>query len=55
MESITDFDYKHTERISKDFGLQNLGQYHDMYVQNDTLVLAGVFESFRNKCIEITN
>ena len=27
--------------------------YHDLYVQSDTLLLAGVFENFRNKCIEI--
>ena len=32
---------------------KNLGQYHDLYVQSDTLLLADVFENFRNKCIEI--
>ena len=30
-----------------------MGEYHDPYVQSNTLLLAGVFESFRNKCIEI--
>ena len=33
--------------------LKNLGDYHDLYVQSDTLLLADVFENFRNKCIEI--
>ena len=33
--------------------LNNLGDYHNLYVQNDTLLLADVFESFRNKYIEI--
>ena len=33
--------------------LKNLGDYHDLYVQCDTLLLADVFENFRNKCIEI--
>ena len=30
-----------------------MGDYYDLYVQTDTLLLADVFESFRNKCIEI--
>ena len=30
-----------------------MGDYHDLYVQCDTLLLADVFEKFRDKCIEI--
>ena len=33
--------------------LKNLGNYQNLYVQSDTLLLADVFENFRNKCIEI--
>ena len=33
--------------------IKNLGDYHDLYVQSNTLFLADVFENFRNKCIEI--
>ena len=33
--------------------MNNLGDYHDFYVLSDTLLLADVFESFRNKCFEI--
>ena len=46
MESITDSNYKHTKRVWKHFGIKNVGQYHDLYLQSDTLLLADVFESF---------
>ena len=35
------------------FTIENRGEYHDLYVQCDTLLLADVFENFRDKCIEI--
>ena len=37
----------------KKFKLKNLGEYHDLYVQSETLLLADVFENFRNKCIKM--
>ena len=39
-------------RTHKTF-LKNLGKYHDLYVQSDTLLLAGVYENFQNMCLEI--
>ena len=53
MEDITDVDHMHAKRVFKKFNNKNLGDYHDLYVQSDTLLLADVFENFRNKCIEI--
>ena len=35
------------------FEIKNRSGYHDLYVQRDTLLLAEVFENFRDKCIEI--
>ena len=43
MEDITDEDYVHAERVCKDFEIKNLGEYHDLYVQSNTLLLADVF------------
>ena len=43
MEDITDADYAHAKRVCKDFEIENLGEYHDLYVQSDTLLLADVF------------
>ena len=53
MEDITSMDYEHAKRVYKEFKLQNLGDYQDLYVKSDTLLLADVFEYLRDKCIEI--
>ena len=53
MEDITDVDYKHANKLWKNLRMKNLGEYHDLYVKSDTSLLTNVFESFRNKCIEI--
>ena len=53
MEDITDVDRRHANNVFKKFKLKNLGEYHDLYVQSDTLLLVDVFGNFRNMCIEI--
>ena len=53
MEDIGDIDYRHSNNVFKGFKLENLGDYHDLYVQSDTLLLADVFESFRNMYIKV--
>ena len=52
MENIDDIDYRYNN-VLKRFKLKNGGEYHDLYVQSYTLLLADVFENFRNKCLEI--
>ena len=57
MEDITDVDYRHAKKyiyvLYKEFKINNVGDYHDLYVQSDTLLLADVLENFRIKCIGI--
>ena len=53
MEDIDDIDYRHGNNVFKSFKLDNLGDYHDLYVTNDTLLLADVFENFRDMCINV--
>ena len=52
-EGITDKDYAHAQEVWDTFKRKNLGEYHNLYVQSDTLLLADIFEHFRGKCIEI--
>ena len=46
MEDITDADHKHATNSLEDSGMQDLGEYHDLYVQSNTLFFAGVFKNF---------
>ena len=52
MEDIDDIDYRHGNNVFRGFKLENLGDYHDLYVQSDTLFLPDVFENFRDMCIK---
>ena len=52
MDDIDDIDYRHGNNVFNKFKLNNLGDYHDLYVQSDTLLLADVFENFRDLCIK---
>ena len=44
---------RHGNNVFKIFKLKNLGEYHDLYVQSDTFLLADVFENFRNTCLKV--
>ena len=51
-EDITNKDYSHAQKVFKEFCIY-ISEYHDLYIQSDTLLFADVFENFRNKCLEI--
>ena len=48
MEDITNAYYTHTKKVCKDFEIKDSGEYYDLYVQSNTLLLADIFENFRN-------
>ena len=52
MEDISASDYAHANNVFKKFNINNLGEYHDLYVRSDTLLLADIFENFRMSCLE---
>ena len=50
LKSITDSNYNDAKTICKDFEIKNLGEYHDLYLKSDLLLLADVSKNFRKIC-----
>ena len=52
LEDITDKHYWHAQKVFKEMCIYS-SEYHDLYVQSDTLLLPNILEKFRSKCLEI--
>ena len=52
MENIEDIHYRHGNNVFNKFKLNNLDEYHDLYVQSDTFLLADMLENFRDMCLK---
>ena len=53
MEDITDVDHRHANRVFKAFKLKDLGEYHNFYVNADTIQLSDIYKNIRNMCIKV--
>ena len=51
-QGITEEEYARAKQVWETFRCRNLGDYHDLYVTTDTVLLADVFENFRKVCQE---
>ena len=52
MSNIREDNYQHAQKVWKEFRIHNLGEYHDFYLPTDVILLADVFEAFRDTCLE---
>jgi len=50
--NITDDDYQHAQKVWETFEMKTMREYHDLYLESDVLMLADVFENFRDVCLE---
>ena len=53
LEDIIDEDYTHAQKVWNVFEINNIGDYHYLYVQSDRLLIADVYENFRNMCLNV--
>ena len=52
MSYINDEDYSHTQKAWKGFDIRNIGEYYDLYLTTDVILLSNVFEAFGSTCLK---
>ena len=56
MSDISSHNYSHTQKscseVGKRFGMKNLGEYYDLYLKTDLILLSNIFEAFRSACLK---
>ena len=51
MSRVSETDYEHAHKVWREFGINNMGEYHDLYLKTDVILLANVFKAFRKVCL----
>ena len=49
---VSDEDYAHAQNVWDNFKMRSMRDYHDLYLKTDTILLADLFENFRDVCIK---
>ena len=52
MSGVSEENYEHASQVWKEFEIKNLGEYHDLYLKTDVILLVNVFEAFREVCLK---
>ena len=52
MSDISESDYEHAQKVCRAFNLKKLGEYHNLYLKTNVILLANMFEAFRDTCLE---
>ena len=55
LEDITDKGYAHAQKVFEELKLKNLGDYHDLHVQSDTLFFADYLKALETGALEYMN